>query len=124
MNAAHLLGQCAVPMGLILIGATVADFAHEFVSRQGGRAMGWALVVRLGILPLMFLGLMRVLPIPVELRQVMLLQAAMPAAVFPIVMARLYGGDPATALRVVLSTSLVGLATIPLWIRAGLAWLK
>jgi predicted permease len=44
----------------------------------------------------------------------------MPAAVFPVVMAKHYGGDPATALRVVLATSLVGLITIPLWIRAGM----
>ncbi len=124
LDAVHLLGQCAVPMGLVLIGATVADYAHEFVSRQGGRVMGWALVLRLGVLPMLFLGLMRTLPLPVELRQVMVLQAAMPAAVFPIVMARLYGGDPATALRVVLSTSLAGLATIPLWIRVGLGWLR
>jgi len=44
----------------------------------------------------------------------------MPAAVFPIVMARHYGGDPATAMRVVIGTSVVGLATIPLWIRFGM----
>ncbi len=44
----------------------------------------------------------------------------MPAAVFPIVMARHYQGDPATAMRVVISTSVVGLATIPLWIRLGM----
>ena len=47
-------------------------------------------------------------------------QAAMSAAVFPIVMAKHYGGDPATALRVVLGTSLVGLVTIPLWLRVGM----
>jgi hypothetical protein len=51
---------------------------------------------------------------------VIVLEAAMPAAVFPIVMARHYGGDAATALRVVFSTSLVSLLTIPLWIRFGL----
>ena len=49
-----------------------------------------------------------------------MLEAAMPAAVFPIVMAKHYGGDPATAVRVVVATSLVGLLTIPLWIRFGM----
>ena len=44
----------------------------------------------------------------------------MPAAVVPIVMARHYGGDPALALRIVLSTSVVSLVTTPLWIRFGL----
>jgi len=44
----------------------------------------------------------------------------MPAAVFPIIMARHYQGDPATAMRVVIGTSVVGLVTIPLWIRFGM----
>jgi predicted permease len=47
----------------------------------------------------------------------------MPAAVFPIILARQYGGDPATAVRVVVVTSLGGLVTIPLWLQAGLSWL-
>ena len=50
----------------------------------------------------------------------MVLQAAMPAAVFPIILARHYQGDPPTALRVVIGTSVVGLVTIPLWIRFGM----
>jgi predicted permease len=58
-----------------------------------------------------------------ELKRVIVLEAAMPAAVFPIVMARHYAGDPATAMRVVIGTTVVGLVTIPLWIRFGMQWL-
>jgi hypothetical protein len=47
----------------------------------------------------------------------------MPAAVLPILLAQYYGGQPLTAVQVVLSTTAVGLFTSPLWIRAGLAWL-
>ena len=46
---------------------------------------------------LLFLVLARYLPCPVELKRVILLQAAMPAAVFPIVIGKVYGGDTATA---------------------------
>jgi predicted permease len=120
----HWLGQCAIPMGLILIGAIMADHARDFVSRQGGRVMGWSCFLRLGVLPVLFLTLARVLPASPELKRVILLQASMPAAVFPIIMARQYGGDPATAVRVVIATSVGGLVTIPLWIRGGLAWLE
>jgi predicted permease len=73
----------------------------------------------MGIMPIFFLLLGWCLTGPVELKRVILLQAAMPAAVFPIVMAKHYGGDARTALRVVIATSLVGFATIPLWIRLG-----
>ena len=50
-------------------------------------------------------------------------QAAMPAATFPIVMARLYEQDVQTAWVVVVGTSLLSLITIPLWMILGAAWL-
>jgi hypothetical protein len=124
LDSVHWLGQCAIPMGLILIGAVLKDHAQDFRSRQGGRVMVWACVLRLGVLPLLFLGLAGILPVSVELKRVILLQAAMPAAVFPIIMARQYGGDPATAVRVVVATTLGGLVTIPLWLRLGMVWLR
>jgi hypothetical protein len=44
----------------------------------------------------------------------------MPAAIFPIVVAKAHHGYMPTALRVVLGTSAIGLITIPLWIGFGL----
>ena len=119
----HMLGQCAIPFGVLLVGATIADYAHEFRSARGARVMLTSCAVRLGALPVLFLLLAKFLPCSMELKRIIAIQAAMPAAVFPIVMAKHYGGDPATALRVVLGTSLVGLATIPLWLRFGMKWL-
>jgi len=120
ITGVHWLGQCAIPMALILIGAMVADHLHEFHSKSGWRVIGAAVLLRIGVLPVFFLLVARFLPASMELKRVMVLEAAMPAAVFPIVMARHYGGDPATAMRVVIGTSVVGLATIPLWIRFGM----
>ena len=118
----HWLGQCAIPMALILIGAVVADHLREFHSDWGWRVVGTAVLLRLGLMPILFLLLVKFLPASLELKRVMILEAAMPAAVFPIVMSKHYGGDPPTALRVVLGTSAVGLLTIPIWIRVGLAF--
>lgn len=120
LNAAHLLGQCAIPMGMILIGATMADHAGQFRGREGGRVIGLACLLRLGVLPMLFLLLARWLPASLELKRVIVIQAAMPAAVFPIVLVRHYGGDPAAALRVVVATSVAGLVTMPLWIPFGI----
>jgi len=119
-TAIHLLGECAVPMAVILIGAVVADHLREFHSASGWRVIGTAVLLRIGVLPVLFLLLARYLPASVELKRVIILQAAMPSAVFPIIMSRHYGGDPPTALRVVIGTSVVGLITIPIWIRVGL----
>ncbi len=120
LTAVHWLGQCAIPMALILIGAVVADHLHEFHSASGWRVIGTAVLLRIGLLPILFLLLAKYLPASVELKRVIVLEAAMPAAVFPIIMARHYQGDPATAMRVVIGTSVVGLVTIPLWIRFGM----
>lgn len=118
--AANLLGQCAVPMGLILVGATMADHLHEFRSAWGWRVILSSCVVRLGIVPVLFLLVARYLPCSIELKRVIIVQAAMPAGTFSILLARHYGGDPPTALRVLIGTSVASLITMPLWIRFGL----
>ena len=117
---AKLLGQCAVPMGLILIGATIADHLHEFRAGWGWRVILCSCFVRLGVVPILFVVVARYLPCSVELKRVIVVQAAMPAATFPILLARHYGGEPSTALRVVIGTSVASLVTTPLWIRFGL----
>lgn len=141
-KAVNMLGACAVPMALLLIGATMVDaLAGLQQSRsekrngtagenpEAGRAwwmMGGACGLRLGLLPVMFLVLAFVLPgvgASVELQRVLLLHAAMPAAVFPIILARHYGGHPSTATLVVLSTSAVSLLTMPMWLALGARWL-
>jgi predicted permease len=119
---AHMLGQCAIPFGVLLIGATMADYVHEFHGAGSARLVVVSCVLRLGILPVLFLLLAKYLPCSPELKRVIAIQAAMAAAVFPILISKHYGGHPATALRIVLGTSIVGFITIPLWLRFGLKW--
>jgi predicted permease len=123
LTMAHLLGVCAVPVGLVMTGVNMADYLDapaKLIHRDVALA---ACAVRLGVMPLLILALARWLPCPLELKRVLVVQAAMPSAVFPIIIAQYYGGQPLTAVQVVLSTTAAGLVTTPLWIRAGLAWL-
>lgn len=82
-----------------------------------------ACILRLGIFPVAFLLFAFLMPLSVELKRVVIIQAAMPCAVFPIVLARHFDGSPEVAFKVVLSTTLVSLLTIPLWISLGLEWM-
>jgi predicted permease len=123
LTAIHWLGGCAIPMALILIGAVVADHLHEFHSPSSWRVIATAVFVRVAFMPGCMLLVAKFLPATVELKRVLVLEASMTSAVFPIVMSRHYGGDPPTALRVVIGTSVVGLVTIPLWIHLGLGWI-
>ncbi len=120
-----LLGACAIPLGLLLIGATLGDFSTMI--KDSGRIQ-WrvpfaASALRLGLIPLAFLALAYCLPTTPELKRVLVIQAAMPAAIFPIVIARHYGGHPATALSVVLATTCLSLLLIPLWLNLGSLWI-
>lgn len=120
---ASMLGACAFPLGIMMAGAMVADQVRQLHPARAAGAVAWSALFRLGIIPALLLVLGRILPCSVEVKRVLVVQAAMPAGVFPIVLARLYGGDPATAVRIVAGTTLLSLVTIPLWIRWGLSWL-
>jgi malate permease and related proteins len=120
IGTAHMIGACAIPMGLILTGAMAADLLKGNRTDGGTRVMAAAVFLRILLLPIGFLILARWLPATIELKRVIVLQAAMPAALFSILAAKYFHGHPATALRVVLGTSLVSFITIPLWIRFGM----
>ncbi len=118
----HMLGQSAIPLALLLTGATLADLiAGERTSCRIGAVVA-ANVLRLGVLPLAFLLLAKVAPVSVELQRIIIIQAAMPAAMIPIILAKHYQADSAHALQIVLSTTLLALLTIPLWLRFGFWW--
>jgi predicted permease len=124
LTAVEWIGQAAVPILLILVGATIAEQFRSGVRPEGrpgaAKVITWACLLRLGLLPLCFLLVAALLPASPELKSVIIVQAAMPGAVFPVLLARHYNGHPPTALRVVLSTSFLSLITIPLWISLGM----
>lgn len=124
LTAIHSVGAAAIPMGLILTGATFCDQVPHLVWKRSAADTAGACVLRLLLLPICFLALARWLPCPIELRQVIVVQAAMPCAVIPVLIAKHYGGEPALALRIILATSVLGLLTIPLWIQIGLKWIQ
>ena len=52
----------------------------------------------------------------------MVVEAAMPAGILSLVIAKHYGGQPLTAVQVVVGTTVAGLVVIPWWLKLGLAW--
>ncbi|MCE9520414.1 MAG: AEC family transporter [Verrucomicrobia bacterium] len=105
------LGACAIPLSVLLIGASIFDLI-------GTERIRWAValaspVLRLAVLPMGFLLAGYWLPMSPGLKKIMCVQAAMPSAVFTIVLARQFGGHAATAVLVVVSTTLVSLFTAP-----------
>ena len=122
-RVAHMLGVCAIPMCLFMIGATIGSLFERRVGRHLWRTAVAGCIARLAILPALMLTAAMFLPLPLDLKKVVVVQAGMPAALMPIVIARLYGGHPLTAIQVVLATMLVCVGTAPLVIGWGIKWI-
>ena len=123
LTAVSALSACAIPLGLVLSGATMAEHLFDrprelFVARTAFAAV----VLRLGLLPALFLLLARYGPFLPDLRHVLVAQAGMPAAFLPLVLVKYYGGHQLTAVRVVLATVVASVLLLPWWLHAGLAW--
>jgi predicted permease len=117
------LGRCSIPIGLVLSGAIVYDCLTQVDFKNAWKPLLLAIAVRLVALPVLFLLIAKYFVTEVELQEVLLLQASMPAATFPIVMTRLFNQDIEVACTVVVGTSLIGLLTIPFWMVTAAAFL-
>jgi hypothetical protein len=118
----HALGSCGIPLGLIMTGVSLASFVDRPRELFDPKVSVAAMALRLGVMPVVLILLAKYLPCTVELKRVIVVQGAMPVAMVSVIIARLYGGQPGTAVQIVLGTTAIGLFTIPLWLKAGLAW--
>jgi predicted permease len=118
----HLLGGCAIPLGLVMTGVNLSAHLRSGAELVDLRIGAAASLVRLGIIPVVFLLAARELPLSAELKRVLVVQAAMPSGVISIILAQHFSGQPLTAVRIVLATTALSLLTCPLWIQLGRTW--
>lgn len=114
------LGVGAFPVAIMITGATMVSLSAQ--EKPTLKIILGSLVVRLCLAPAMILAAAKYLPMVDELRQVLVVQAAMPAAMTPIMLARLYGGRPAIAVQVVVATTVGSIVTLPWIIYWGIHW--
>jgi predicted permease len=77
--------------------------------------LGWALAFKLLAMPLLMLALTRLVPLPLAVRDAVVLQAAAPTAVSALLLAEAAGRDADRTAHLVLATTLLALVTVPLW---------
>ena len=119
IDAISWAGSCAIPLALILIGASIRDLLRDPELRIDWRVISLGSGIRLALLPMVFISAAMAIPMPFELRAVMVIQAAMPSGMFPIILSRHYEGSPGVAVQVVLATTLLSFLTIPFWVAVG-----
>ena len=120
-KAMSMVGVGAFPVAILITGCSIMDLVGA--EKLNLRVILGSALVRLALVPAAMLCAARFLPLPVELRQVLVVQAAMPAGLTAILLARLYGGRPAVAVQVVIATTVLSLLTLPWVITWGSAWL-
>lgn len=111
-----MLGACTLPIALLLIGCTLYDLLGK--ERFNAKICISASILRLIVFPACILLGVHFLNLPLPLEQVLIVQAALPSAMMPIVLAKHYGGQVGVAAQIVLCTTAISLFTIPLvlWI--------
>ncbi len=120
-TAMSMIGVGAFPLAIFITGCTIMDLVTD--ERPSWKVALGAAVVRLVLAPAMILTAAKYLPIGIELKKVLVVQAAMPAGLTSILIAKMYGGRPAIAVQVVIATTVLSLLTLPWIITWGSRWM-
>jgi malate permease and related proteins len=109
-STAKTMGQCTVPLAMIISGARLADVrAHHLLD-----GTLWVLsALRLVAIPFAIFFIIRFLPLDPDVRTVILVVAVMPVSMASMVISELYGGDKELINGSVLLTHIFALVSIP-----------
>ena len=120
----EILGQCSIPIGLLLIGGSFYQLIDNFRFSDGLRTEIASLLVRNLFFPCLVICFITSSLCPTNipyLREVLVIQAAMPAGIFAVVIVRHYSANTVTAMRTIIVTMLASLLTLPIWLLLGFA---
>ncbi|HEX4944156.1 MAG TPA: AEC family transporter [Usitatibacteraceae bacterium] len=109
-----LLGQSALPAGLLAVGAALRIERGQ----AGTAAHAWWLGVKLGALPLAAWALVKMLGLSGVEAGVLVLWAALPTASSAYILAVRMGGDGPSVATQITAGTVIAMATIPLWVAA------
>ena len=114
-DALAVLGQAALPIMLLCVGASL--------KLRGLRAdalpMAIAAGLKLGLFPLVILGLALAFGLPPMTAQVALIYGALPTGVAAYTLARQMGGDAPLMAAMITVQTLLAFALMPLWLSLG-----
>lgn len=114
LDVARLLGGGAIPVSALVAG-----------SRMGGLSLGHVASVRVAVLtvlrvivlPAIVVAILLALPFSSEVLPILLIIAVMPCAITSVSLSEVYAADSDLAAATVLSTHVVAVITVPLWLR-------
>ncbi len=118
-----MIGNCSIPMALMIIGANFYDLLKGYRPSPSYRVELGAIFTRAFIVPAVFVLYAKYGWIPSQetwMREVLVIHAAMPAGVFALLVVKNYEQDSETGLRTILATMVVSLFSLPAWLWVGM----
>ncbi len=112
-NISTKLGGAAVPLMLLFIGAAIYGTPHLFKNK---RDMIYLIFIRLIVLPMIIVGVLKLLHLPENIFRVIFIVSLMPVPVSSAVLTRRFGGDPDFAGQAIIVTTTASIVTIPIMI--------
>jgi predicted permease len=109
-----LIGNTTIPLVMFVLGGSLAE--RTSVKKTGGMVTGISALVKLAVVPACALLVIRFIPMERTFAFILVLQAAMPAALNHIVIARKYGGNVALTARALFVHYILSLATVPFFL--------
>lgn len=121
-NVISMLGIGAFPLAILMTGASMIDLVGA--EKSSWKIILGSVLVRIILAPALIIACAKWIPMATELQQVLLVQAAMPAAMTPILLAKIYGGRPVIAVQIVIATTIISIFSLPYIITYGMRFLN
>lgn len=110
LNSTDVLGDAAIPAMLIILGIQIASSSRL----SNLKPIVLASVIRLGISSLLAYTIATALSISPLDAKILIIVSGMPTAVFTIILATEYGGDPELSSSIVITSTLLSLISVTL----------
>lgn len=117
LDTCRLAGGATIPASALICGARIA-MLHP--NRILSPLMAGTCLLRLVVIPAVCVAGLLAVPMPVDVRRVLILIAVQPAAMASVTLAEAFNGDAEFSAAAILATHVLCLITIPLWLAAVL----
>mgnify|MGYP001282589490 FL=1 len=113
LETCRMAGGATIPASALICGARIA-MLHP--SKVFSPLMAGTCALRLAVIPALCIGGLLLVPLPLEVRRVLILIAVQPAAMASVTLSEAFGGDSEFSAAAILATHVLCLVTIPLWL--------
>ncbi|MFC2149442.1 AEC family transporter [Candidatus Auribacterota bacterium] len=115
VEACDILGKGLIPLIMLVIGSILAEIRFN----DGGlfdKTLIFVMVCRLLIVPLIVVGILFIIPLPVLYRNIAVIVAVMPSASSSPLFTKQFGGDTPLAAKAVFFTTIFSVVTVPVFL--------